>query len=122
MKIVFNINYKCDVGCSVAVVGSCQELGEWTQGRQMLWSNGDFWRLEVSVSNVPFEYKSVLHARLTRRYQIVDQQGTVRVWEATSNRSYTTLPSEQYRFVVISDVWEQPSNTHTEYKVRRGAR
>ncbi|KAL7717717.1 CBM20 domain-containing protein [Entamoeba marina] len=105
VKVVFNINYKTTPTFSVAVVGSCKELGEWEHGCKMNWTVSNNWRLELEISEFPFEYK----------YQIVDNSGNVQTWEATQNRSFQTI--DQSRVVTINDVWEQPSKTHIEIKV-----
>ncbi|ELP84540.1 hypothetical protein EIN_170650 [Entamoeba invadens IP1] len=110
-KFQFNINYKTTLGCKVAVVGSCKELGEWQHGILMTWTSGNNWRCEVEITNVPFEYK----------YQITDERGNVFVWEATQNRLVQTtglIDQSQPKIasIAVSDVWEQPSNTHFELK------
>ncbi|EMD46465.1 starch binding domain containing protein [Entamoeba histolytica HM-1:IMSS-B] len=107
-KFMFNINYKTTPGNSVAVVGSCKELGEWEHGAKMDWTVSNNWKIELDIKNMPFEYK----------YQIIDSTGRVLIWEATQNRMFlTNAIIDQSRSVTINDVWEQPSNTHVELKV-----
>ncbi|ELP93169.1 hypothetical protein EIN_054540 [Entamoeba invadens IP1] len=106
-KFVFCINYKTVPGYSVAVVGSCKELGEWEHGAKMTWTPSNNWRIELEVTNLPFEYK----------YQIIDSSNRVMIWEATQNRLFQScLAIDQSRSIIINDVWEQPSNTHYETK------
>ncbi|EKE38733.1 hypothetical protein ENUP19_0257G0057 [Entamoeba nuttalli] len=105
---MFNINYQTTPGNSVAVVGSCKELGEWEHGAKMSWTSSNNWKIALDIKNMPFEYK----------YQIIDSTGRVLIWEATQNRMFlTNAIIDQSRSVTINDVWEQPSNTHIELKV-----
>ena len=107
-KFVFQINYKCVPGNSVAVVGSVPELGEWEHGRKMNWNVSNIWRIEIDIQHLPFEYK----------YQIVDESGKILIWEATQNRNfYTNSSNDQIRSLTINDTWEQPSNQFVEINV-----
>eukprot|EP01119_Soliformovum_irregulare_P023934 TRINITY_DN8468_c0_g1_i1.p3 TRINITY_DN8468_c0_g1~~TRINITY_DN8468_c0_g1_i1.p3 ORF type:complete len:192 (+),score=59.06 TRINITY_DN8468_c0_g1_i1:659-1234(+) len=91
----FSLNYRCEFGEEVRVVGSLGELGGWNADRAplMLWNPNDRWTLDLELEprSFPFEYK----------YIVVDNRNNKCRWELGPNRTVKDV------LVVQNDHWEK---------------
>ena len=107
IRLSFQIKYHTEPGFSLAIAGSGAELGDWHRSHRMAWTAGDTWVLDCHVdAPTAIEYKS-RPAAVTRRYQLVDDSGAVRRWEASANRRIRAVPP-QSRALRIVDLWDFP--------------
>ena len=82
-SIDFRIKYDTQIGESLAIIGSLNELGLWKQNKalKMEWNEGNIWKALLSLNiynnNIDFEYKF-----------IVLDGGKIKCWENGNNRKF----------------------------------
>ncbi|KXZ49645.1 hypothetical protein GPECTOR_20g502 [Gonium pectorale] len=95
VTVSFKVQYKCNFGQTVSLVGDSTELGRWSaqQGVRMRWSKGDTWTCSVKLP---------AGSSLECKYVIVDEKGAEVRWQEGSNMalkvpaSYHGSPVDSY--------------------------
>lgn len=82
--INFEIKYDTNIGETLGIIGSLNELGLWKQSKalKMVWNKGNIWTTTLNLNNynnaINFEYKFIILSN-----------GKIKYWEDGNNRKFT---------------------------------
>lgn len=101
VDVTFRINYSCDSGQSLVLVGNTDQLGAWfvARGLHMLWTEGNHWTLRVAVRRNSLE-------ELEYKYVVISDvdNSPVRWEEGRNHRLLVLLSASGYRNLAIENV------------------
>jgi len=103
-SITFNLNFRCNYGNTIYVVGNTEALGNWdaNKGLKLNWSEGHFWSKKVMFvhdNTKLIEYKYVIGPTHP------EGQNMDRRWEEGPNRVLNLLSATRL-FINLKDEWE----------------
>ena len=98
-KVLFVVFKFVPFGCSVHILGSCSELGNWRpcMENKLEWNEGHLWVGKITVPNTVIEYK----------FAVINNQENIE-WEQGANRETNFKTTDR-----IIDGWRDHDKDHS---------